>query len=317
VSGVLVIAEHRHGALRACTREALGAALAHGSDVTTVVLSDQPERIAAELDGVAPNLTLVEHPALADYNPEAYLPVLADLVGSLAPELVLLPHTSQGMDLGPALAGRLGLPLITDCTAISANDDGLVVRRQAYAGKIVETLVLRRADTTILTLQVGAFAEAAPGLQSVTVERTVAELSPRHDRRLLEYVRAAAGDVDIGAADILVAVGRGIGKQDNIALAQRLADTIGATLACSRPVTDAGWLPKSRQVGTSGKTVRPKLYIALGISGAFQHLAGMKGADTIIAVNKDPAAPIFKVAHYGVVADVLEVLPALAQALAR
>ncbi len=312
----LVIAEHRRGELRACTKEAISAALGCGDDVTVAVLATAAAAatIAEPLRGSVPRILLLGHPSLADYDPESYLPVLMDLVRETAPGLVLFPHTSQGMDLAPGLAGRLGLPLVTDCTAIEM-EDGLTVRRQAFAGKVVERLTLKPAATVLLTLQPGAFAEAKDGLETVVEKETVLQIDPRHPRRLVEYLRAASEEVDIGAADILVAVGRGIGKEENVALAEALANALGGTVACSRPVADAGWLPKSRQVGTSGKTVRPRVYVALGISGAFQHLAGMKGADTIIAINKDPAAPIFGIADYGVVGDCVELLPALTKAL--
>jgi electron transfer flavoprotein alpha subunit len=229
-----------------------------------------------------------------------------------------MAHTSQGMDLAPALAGRLNAPLVTDCTAIRGSVETIELDRVCYGGKLIESLALRPAPTTVLTLQAGAFSDLVPKAGSAQTKEQLVEpgrLTLRHERTFLEYVAGAVGDVDITAADILVSVGRGIGSPDNIPLAQALADAIGGTLSCSRPVADAGWLPQSRQVGTSGKTVRPKLYIALGISGAFQHVTGMKGSDTIIAVNKDPRAPIFQVATYGIVQDVLQVLPALTERL--
>ncbi|MFC1609962.1 electron transfer flavoprotein subunit alpha/FixB family protein [Myxococcota bacterium] len=315
MSGILVVAEHRQGALRACTREAIGAALTLSREVTTVVLADEPAQFAVELEGITPRLKLLAHPDLANYNPENYLPVLTDVIATSPPQLVLMPHTSFGMDLAPALAGRMSLPLATDCTAIEQADESLVVTRQVFAGKVMERLVLKPAATTILTVQPGAFAEASGGIETSRDEATLPDIQAETRRRFIEYLQADTEDVDISAAEILVAIGRGIGKAENVVLAQELADALGATVACSRPVADAGWLPKSRQVGTSGKTVRPKVYVAFGISGAFQHLAGMKGADTIIAINKDPAAPIFQIADYGVVADLLEVLPELKRTL--
>lgn len=316
MSAILVVAEHREGELREATLETLGAAVAIGAqaglDVVTALLADDPSAIAGPLQGRTPSLRLFAHPELASYEAERYLEVLTELVSSLAPRLIVMGHTSQGMDLGPALAGRLQLPVMTDCHGIALDGDSLHVRRHCYGGKIIEALELDAATTTVLTLQGGAFEPPAEGSATTAQQDvTLTTLSPRHQRRFLGYVKAAVEDVDISAADILVSVGRGIGKQENIALAQALADAIGATVSCSRPVADAGWLPQSRQVGTSGKTVRPKLYIALGISGAFQHLAGMKGSDTIIAVNKDRRAPIFQVANYGIVDDVIKVLPAL------
>jgi electron transfer flavoprotein alpha subunit len=322
MSVIMVVAEHRQGVLRDVTLEAVGAAVALGRGaglgVVTVVLGDDPAPIAAPLLGHTPELRLIAHPALRDYDAEPYLAALADVAAALGPGVVLMGHTSQGMDLAPALAGRLGLPLVTDCTAVSIEGGALSLRRQCHGGKIVEELAMRPGPAAVLTLQAGAFGPGPAGLETVTHEtRALASLSPRHARRFLGYFAAPAADVDITAADILVSVGRGIGSQENIALAQALADAIGATVSCSRPVADAGWLPQSRQVGTSGKTVRPRLYVALGISGAFQHLAGMRGADTVLAVNKDPRAPIFQVASYGIVGDVIEVLPLLTRQLGR
>lgn len=318
MSPILVIAEHRGGELREITLEAVGAALQLGPEVVTAVLSDDPEALSEPLAGRTPDLWLVAHPDLAVFNPEPYLPALEELIAGMSPRpsLIVMGHTSQGMDLAPALAGRLGLPLVTDCTALGIEDGRLKVTRQVYSGKAFQELTLKPAETVVCTVQPGAFAAAPAGnVETRSRERAPSDPRPRHARRFIEYLAAAAEDVDIADADILVSVGRGIGSADNIAAAQALADKLGATLSCSRPVADAGWLSKSRQVGTSGKTVRPKIYIALGISGAFQHQAGMKGSGTIIAVNKDPRAPIFQVAHYGVVADLFEVLPKLTSLL--
>jgi electron transfer flavoprotein alpha subunit len=316
MSGILVIAEHRQGELREATLEALGTALemspSLGGSVVTALLADEPQALAGPLLGRSPGLRLIAHPDLAAFNPELYLAPLGDLIAAMEPGLILLPHSSQGMDLAPALAGRLSLPLVTDCAGLSFQDGALTAERQVYGGKVAETLSLKPAATYVCTLQAGAFEAPAPGVvDTASQEVTLTELSPRHARRFVEYVAGVLEDVDIAAADILVSVGRGIGGPDNIPLAQDLAQALGATVSCSRPVADAGWLPKSRQVGTSGKAVRPKVYLALGISGAFQHQAGMKSSGTIIAVNKDPRAPIFQVAHYGLVADLFDVLPKL------
>lgn len=321
MSTILVVAEHRGGALRDATLEAMGAALglaqAGGHQVVTALLADDPASLAGPLMNRTHGLKQVAHADLANYNPELYLPVLSDMVSALEPVAVLMAHTSQGMDLGPALAGRLGLPAITDCSAVEASEGAFKVRRQVYAGKVSEELRLKPAATWVITLQGGAFEPAAEGAAATEVEDvTLTDLTPAHDRVFLEYLEAALDDVDIAAADILVSVGRGIGGPDNIPLAEALAEKLGATVSCSRPVADQGWLPKTRQVGTSGKTVKPKIYIALGISGAFQHQAGMKNSGTIIAVNKDPRAPIFQVAHYGIVDDLFKVLPVLTERFA-
>ena len=313
MSGILVIAEHRDGELRDCTWEAVSAGLSLRQNVTAVLLASEPG-LAEPFKGRSPSLRLLLKPELAEYNPEHYLPPVEALIRETAPALVLMGHTSQGMDLAPAMAGRMGLPLVTECTSVQTGDGKMTVTRPAYGGKVVERLVLKPSPTVILTLQGGAFEPASEGRFDTQVQEDRPEAAdPRHLRRFVERIKAVVEEVDITAADILVSVGRGIGAPDNIPLAQALADRLGATLSCSRPVADAGWLPKSRQVGTSGQTVRPKVYLALGISGAFQHVAGMGGAEVIIAVNKDPRAPIFQVADYGLVADLFQVLPQLTE----
>jgi len=312
---VLVVAEHRAGALAESTLEAAGAGLGLGGEVTAALLAADPAGLEGPLLGRVPRLEKIIHPGLAEYNPEAFLEPLSRLIQDLSPGLVLMAHTSQGMDLAPALAGRLGLPLATGCTRVEEKEGAFLVGRPVYGGKLTEELKLGPHPTVVLTLQTGAFAPPPEGPVETRVRETVPEaLSPRHLRRFVERLAAARDEVDITAADILVSVGRGIGSAENIERAQALADRLGATLACSRPVADAGWLPKSRQVGTSGQSVRPKVYLALGISGAFQHLAGIGGAQTVIAVNKDPKAPIFQEADYGLVADLFQVLDQLAEA---
>ena len=213
------------------------------------------------------------------------------------------------MDLAPLHAEALGLPLVTDCTALSLEGGALRAVRQVYGGKVVEDLLLRAAPHVVATLRPGGKAEPTPGAGDVVA---LPVPNPRaRRRRLLRHVEAELADLDIADAEFLVSVGRGVGKPERIEAIQAFADAIGATLSCSRPVADKGWLPKSRQVGTSGRTVRPRVYLALGISGAYQHVAGMRQADTIIAVNTDPDAPIFDVAHYGIVEDLFRVLPVL------
>lgn len=315
MSGILIIAEHRQGIMREITLEVLQAARGLGEEVVTALLADDPKALADTLVGRTPQLQLCSHAALEVFEPETYLAVLEDLCASMKPSLVLMGHTSQGMDLAPALAGRLGCPLVTDCTALRLEKSALSVERRIYSGKVVQRQTLKPAATIVCTVQPGAYEASTDQVETEVRETTLGTLTPKHARRFVEFLAGAAADVDITSAEILVSVGRGIGNADNIAQAQALADAIGGTLACSRPVADAEWLPKSRQVGTSGKTVRPKVYVALGISGAFQHLAGMKGSGTIIAVNKDPRAPIFQAAHYGIVADLFEVLPKLSEKL--
>jgi electron transfer flavoprotein alpha subunit len=319
MSGILVVAEHRQGVMRETTLECVGAAQklaqAGGLEYEVALLSKEGRALSQPLMGKVAGLRYIEHAAHENYSPEPYLDELCALAAQDAPSFIIMGHTSQGMDLAPALAARLSAPVVTDCVSLALEGDALTCQRRVYGGKIVEDLGLKPASTVVITIQPGAFEQPEGGADTKETDHASCLEQPERLRRFVEYLAAAVEDVDIAAADILVSVGRGIGDEENIALAQELADAIGATLSCSRPVADAGWLPKSRQVGTSGKTVRPKLYIALGISGAFQHQAGMKGAETILAVNKDPKAPIFQVAHYGIVDDLFKVVPVLTERL--
>jgi len=319
---ILVLAEHRNGELRDITFESLTAANALGAAnnlaVTGLLLAHEASSLVDRLQGACDTVLFMEDPELAEYSAEHYLAVLEMLLRERKPLLTMIGHTAEGMDLAPALAARLSLPLVTDCVQVFLEGSELAVLRQIYGGKINARLAMKPAERYMLTLRPGTFDSEADQGKSARVESIAApSWTGLRERRFLGYEEAELEDVDIAAADILVSVGRGIGNAENIAVAQGFADAIGATVSCSRPVADEEWLPKSRQVGTSGKTVRPKIYIALGISGAYQHQAGMKNADTIIAVNKDPMAPIFSVAHYGIVDDLFKVLPALTEKFAK
>jgi electron transfer flavoprotein alpha subunit len=314
---ILIITEHRQGNFREVTFELVGFATGLAEDrnlsVAAVVLG-LPKQNAEKLQQICDTVLFSEEKRLADYNAPDYLATLCPLIADRRPRLVVMGHTAQGMDLAPALALAAGIPLVTDCLDFQWNETGAEVNRQLYAGKIGARFTLKPADAHMITLRPGEWeAPADTGKTGILESLPVPDTAPPGSRRFIEYLAAGTEDVNIQDADILVSVGRGIGKPENIPLAEALAQAVGGTLSCSRPVADNEWLPKSRQVGTSGKTVRPKLYIALGISGAFQHQAGMKNAETIIAVNTDPAAPIFSVAHYGIVGDILEVLPILTE----
>ena len=285
--------------------------------MSALLLGHQPEKLGQSLCTAADSVLLIDDPELAEYNADSYLTAVGGVIQSRRPALTLIGHTAAGMDLAPALAVRVGLPAATDCLNVAMTEGAVMVSRQVYGGKIDAHLTLKPADGYVLSIRPGcSAAEMRQGKSGVIESIAAPDWSRRRGRRFLELIEAELEDVDIADADILVSVGRGVGKEDNLAEVRAFADSIGATLCCSRPVADKGWLPKSRQVGTSGKVVRPKVYIALGVSGAYQHLAGMRGADTIIAVNTDPAAPIFDAAHYGIVADMFEVLPVLKERFA-
>ena len=313
---ILVLAEHRRGEIRDVTWEMLtrGRELAKTLDaeINVALLGKDVDHFAEALARNSNKVFLIDDARFEIFNSENYQAALAPLLTERRPLLTLISHSSMGMDLAPSLAARLRMPLATDCIGIDLEGTAWSVTRQLFGGKINATVSFSRQGPSMATIRSGAFQIT----EGDSLNGQIIPLpSPLSDgalaKRFLEYVEAALGDIDITQADILVAVGRGIKGAENIPMAKGLADAVGGTLACSRPVVDKRWLPKSCQVGTSGKTVRPKVYIALGISGAFQHMAGMKGAATIIAVNKDPKAPIFNIAHYGIVGDLFKVVPVL------
>jgi electron transfer flavoprotein alpha subunit len=313
---ILVVAEHRMGEMREITWEmiAKGRQLAKdlGGEIQVALLGKEVGHFAESLKSGAHQVFLVEDDRLDVFNSETYQKVLAGLLAERKPFLTLIGHTGMGMDLAPSLAASLQIPLATDCTAVDLEGEALSLTRQLYAGKMNARVSFRKPGPYLATIRPGAFSASEKDFVEGRITPLPSALTDEVlSKRFLQYVEAAAGDVDITQADILVSVGRGIKDPENLPIVRELADALGATLSCSRPVVDKKWLPKACQVGTSGKTVKPKVYIALGISGAFQHMAGMKGAGTIIAVNKDPKAPIFSFAHYGIVGDLFKIVPVL------
>jgi len=316
VKEIIVLAEHRKGELRDVTWEMLskGRQLAEsaGADLGVALFGKGVNHLAEALKPKANKIFLIEDERLEFYNSETYEKVLTQLMTERKPFLTLIGHTATGMDFAPSLAAHLKMPLATDCIGIDLQGETFSLTRQVYGGKINAAVSFVKKGPYMVTVRSGAFSV----LEKPPLAGEIVTLpSPLTDeglaRRFLQYVEAAAGEVDITQADILVAVGRGIKEAANIPMVKELADAIGGALACSRPVVDKKWLPKGCQVGTSGKTVKPKVYIAIGISGTFQHIAGMKGAGTVIAINKDPKAPIFSVAQYGIVADLFKIVPVL------
>jgi electron transfer flavoprotein alpha subunit len=313
MSGILVVAETRRGELRDVSLELIGAArtvkdAAGGRLAVAVVAADADAHAGAlALDGVDEVLT-VTSPA-PHFEAHVAQRALEALIEQERPSLVLVGHTIDSLGFAPAVAVRAGLGFASDVTALGW-EDGPTASRGAYADKLVAELDFRGRETTLLMLRAGAF-EPADGAGGAPSRAVAVELGDAVATEHVEFREAAVGDVDITKADFLLSIGRGIEDRDNIPQFEELAEKLGATLSVSRPLVDAGWMSNARQVGQSGKTVKPKVYLALGISGAVQHLAGMQKADTIIAVNSDPEAPIFGVAHYGVVGDLFEVAEAL------
>ena len=313
---ILVIAEQRDGKLNRATWETIAAAqqLAGGMPIKVAVLGGATGAVAQEVASAAVAEVLVaEHAALEPYTPDAYASASRSLIESASPTYVLLPHTYQTRDFAPLLAARLRKPLITDVTAISGTGADAAFLRPMFQGKLAAHVKPAGGPPAIVTTQIGAFrADAAQKGGSAAVRKVDIQVDPGAVRQKPEApFREAKQAVDLGQAERIVAVGRGIKSQENIPLAEKLAKAMDAEVAASRPICDNGWLPMERQIGSSGQTVAPKLYVALGISGAIQHLVGMKGSRTIVAINKDAEAPIFEVADYGIVGDLFEIAPAI------
>ena len=313
---ILVVAEQRDGRLNRATWETIAAAqqLAGGMPIKVAVLGASTASVAQEVATAAiAEVLAAENAALEPYTPDAYASASRSLIESVSPTYVLLPHTYQTRDFAPLLAARLRTPLITDVTAISGNGAAATFVRPMFQGKLAAQVKPIGGTPAIVTTQIGAFrADAAEKGGAVSVSKLDIQIDPATVRQKPEApFREAKQAVDLGQAERIVAVGRGIKSQENIPLAEKLAKAMDAEVAASRPICDNGWLPMERQIGSSGQTVAPKLYVALGISGAIQHLVGMKGSRTIVAINKDAEAPIFEVADYGIVGDLFEIAPAI------
>ena len=312
---VLVIAEQRDGALNRATWEAIAAGQQLGAPVRIAVLGQGLGTVAGELAGAeCERVVVVEDPALENYTADGYVMALAALVSELAPDVVVFAHTYQTRDFAPALAARLQRPLVTDVTAVKKDGDRRLFVRPMFQGKLNADIAASGPAPHLVTIQIGSFrADAvARGSAPAPIDKSAVQIDGTKIRQKPEApFKEAKQAVDLSQAARIVSVGRGIKGQENLEVAEQLAQALGAELAASRPICDAGWLPMERQIGSSGQTVSPKLYVALGISGAIQHLVGMKGSRTIVAINKDPDAPIFEVADYGIVGDLFEVVPAM------
>ncbi len=313
MSDVLAIADHRRGELRDVSYELLtaGRDLADetGGDLHVAVVSGPVDEYAEKLDREG-----VDAVHTVDYgeefNHDVYTQAITQLYDALAPQYVLAPNSVNGLDYAPAVANRLDLPLVTDVVDLAVDGDALVATREMYGGK-VETTTELAADAAAVTIRSGEW-PAAEGTGDATVEAFDVDIDEDAiGSTVTGFEEVAGGDVDITDADVLVSVGRGIDEEENLELIFDLAEAMDATVSSSRPIVDNGWLPPNRQVGQSGKVVTPDVYVAIGISGAVQHVAGMKGSETIVAINTDPNAPIMDIADYAIHDDLFDVVPAL------
>jgi electron transfer flavoprotein alpha subunit len=315
---VLIIMEQRGGGWNRMSFETLAAGQQLASELGLTASAAVPGKgmdpLTAELASKKLDRVYgVEHELLHDYTADGYTAALEQLIRKLEPSFVLFPHTYQVRDFAPKLATRFNQVLISDVIGIR-NEGGPIFVRQLFQGKLNADVKAGGPAPYFVSIQAGSFRAEQAQNGTAQVEKFTPQLEAASIRtRPLEPFRESARAVDLTAAEIIVSVGRGIKEKDNIGLVQELANALGGEIAASRPICDSGWLPMERQVGSSGQTVSPKVYLAIGISGAIQHLVGMKGSKTIIAINKDSNAPIFEVADYGIVGDLFEVVPALTE----
>lgn len=319
MNDIYVLVEHRQGKLRDISLEMLtkGLQLAEkvGGQTIAVLLGSKVDDFANQLTGYSDKVLYIDDPLFADNNSDKYQKVLVELIKERKPYLIMIGNTNQGVDLAPALAVELEIPFIMDVTGVEFINGKLQMLRQFYQGKVNAEYNFRGEPPYLFTFREAT--QVVPNaFKAGTIEKVQSPLNEDTNyRKFLEYIEAKAGDIDITQSEILVGVGRGLKEEKNMSLIEDLAKAINADICGSRAAVDMGWLPYDRQVGTTGKTVRPKLYIAIGISGACQHLAALKGARNIIAINKDPNAPIFNVADYAIVDDMFKVVPKLTEKL--
>ena len=322
---ILVIAEQRDGRLNRATWETIAGAQQLAdvtkAPITILVAGGSVGAVANDLAAAqVTEVATVENAALEPYTPDGFTAALQDAIAQLTPSHVLLPHTYQTRDFAPKLAARLDRALVTDVTAVKRAGGDAAFVRPMFQGKLTADVVPQGPAPHFVTFQIGAYRveQAVKGAAPAPVRALGVTLDGSAIREKPEPpFQQAKQAVDLSQAERIVSVGRGIKEQANIAVAEKLAQALGAEIAASRPICDAGWLPMERQVGSSGQTVAPKLYLALGISGAIQHLVGMKGSSTVVAINKDPDAPIFEIADYGIVGDLFEIVPAIIEAVGK
>jgi len=317
---ILVIAEQRDGALNRASWEAIAAAQQAGGEVKVAVVGSGVAAAAQELAAAdVAEVIALEHDALAMYTPDGFVAALEALIAAENPELVFLAHTYQTRDFAPKLAARLDRAVIVDVTGMKGDGAERVYVRSVFQGKLSADVRPKGPAPHLVTFQIGAYrGDAVKKGGGAPVRNVAAAVDAAAIRQKPEApFKEAKQAVDLSQAERIVAIGRGIKGQEHLAVAEGLAKALEAEIAASRPICDAGWLPMDRQIGSSGQTVAPKLYVALGISGAIQHLVGMKGSRTIVAINKDAEAPIFEIADYGIAGDLFEIVPALVAELQK
>ena len=319
---ILVFIEHKDCVLNKTSLEAIAAAQTIGKElglgVTAVIPCEKDCALAQEMSGYSIDKVIVaKNEKLATYTPDGYADAWEQVINATNPQYVIMAHTYQVRDFAPKVAARLGREVVGDCIRYRNEGGKLVLTRRIFLGKLDADVTVGGDAPYFITFQSGAFrgdnAERGGGAAVETIEVSVGDIRMTPEDPFQE----AKASVDLTKSEIIVAVGRGIKSEENIAVAQKLADALGADLAASRPICDNEWLPIDRQIGSSGQTVAPKVYIALGISGAIQHIVGMKNAGTIVAINKDAEAPIFDIADYGIVGDLFEAVPVLTEEILK
>jgi electron transfer flavoprotein alpha subunit len=318
---ILVLVQHTDGELDAMGSQllAIGSRLSREmkTKLVAAAIGYQMENVVNALRRhPIDKILVVDNPDMSLAGAEVQAHVVAEIARQIDPRLVLMGYSLVGMELAPAVASKLGVNALTNCVNLEVRDRALTVTRPVFDGTMHAEIALEENGTTVVALQQGSPIATIPSAKQAVVVQTIPiDVNTIPSRsRVLQIIEEPRGDVDLGKAELIVAVGRGIGDEDKIRFTAELAEALGGVLACSRPVVDVGWMPRERQVGASGKSVAPKVYVACGISGAIQHLAGMRDSKRIIAINKDRNAPIFQVAHIGVVGDLFEIIPALTKA---
>ena len=318
---ILILFEHRNGNIHRMSMEALAAGQAMakelGGSAAALILGDSTDELAQKISGTnLEEILVVNHSLLSGYSADGYAQAVRQVVEAEQPKYIIAGHTYQARDFLPKISAILGIPLLADNVSYRMENGSPVFTRQVFQGKMAADSKPTGEVPWIITFQSAAFQEDTiePGTAEIRAVDVALDESMIKSKAE-EPFQEVAGEVDLSVADLIVAVGRGVGKEENLPMVQELADVLGAQIGSSRPVVDAGWLPPDHQIGSSGQTVAPQLYLALGISGAIQHVVGMKGARNVVVVNKDPDAPFFELADYGIVGNIQEIIPKLTEAI--